>query len=135
MKYSNDVSKQRRGSHSLMSLNEETCNSSESWTPSTSFPKRVEVWWYDAETCGGPGWVDRDDADDYIYGDLPIIKSIGFLCAITDTHYAITDSVGHNQIGGVTKIPLGMVKEVYYLERTGNDTYDNQFRGRHGEGH
>ena len=54
-------------------------------------------------------WVDRDDADDYIYGDLPI-KSISFLCAITDTHYAITDNVGHNQIGGSTN-PLGMVRK------------------------
>ena len=134
MKYSNDASKQLRGSHSLMSQTEETWNSNESWTPSTSFHELVEIWWDDAETCGGPGWVDRDDANDYIYGDLPTIKSIGFLCAITDTHYSITDNVGHNQIGGVTKIPIGMVKEVYYLERTNDDTLNNQFGRRHGEG-
>ena len=120
MKYSNDASKQPRGSHSLMSQTEETWNSNESWTPSTSFHELVEIWWYDAETCGGPGWVDRDDATDYIFGDLP---------TITDTHYSITDNVGHNQIGGVTKIPIGMIQNVYYLERTNNDTSSNQFGG------
>ena len=129
MKYSNDVSKQRQESRSLMSQTDETWISQESWTPSTSFLELVEIWWHDAETCGGPGWVDRDDADEYIFSSLPIIKSVGFLCAITDTHYSITDNVGHNQIGGVTKIPLGMIKDIYYLERTNNDTSNNQFRG------
>ena len=129
MKYSNDASKQRQGSRSLMSQTDETWISQESWTPSTSFLELVEIWWHDAETCGGPGWVDRDDADEYIFSSLPIIKSIGFLCAITDTHYSITDNVGHDQIGGVTKIPIGMIQNVYYLERTNNDTSSNQFRG------
>ena len=112
-----------------MSQTDETWISQESWTPSTSFLELVEIWWHDAETCGGPGWVDRDDSDEYIFSSLPIIKSVGFLCAITDTHYSITDNVGHNQIGGVTKIPLGMIKDIYYLERTNNDTSSNQFRG------
>lgn len=62
--------------------------------------------------------MDKDTATDYIFGDLPVIKSVGFLCAITDTHYSITDNVGHDQVGGITKIPKGMIKELYYLERT-----------------
>lgn len=118
MKYLKDVSKQPPESRSLMSQTENLWTSQESWTPDTSFPEIVEIWWYDAETCGGPGWVEKDTAVDYIHSELPIIKSVGFLCAITDTHYSITDNVGSDQIGGVTKIPKGMISEIYYLERT-----------------
>ena len=118
MKHLNDVSKRPQGSRYLMSQTEDPWNLEESWTPSTFFHEIVEVWWYDAETCGGPGWVDKDTATDYIFSDLPVIKSVGFLCAITDTHYSITDNVGNDQVGGITKIPKGMIKELYYLERT-----------------
>ena len=62
--------------------------------------------------------MDKEDAISYIDGDLPVIKSIGFLCGVTDTHWAITDNVGFDQVGGITKIPKGMVKDIYYLERT-----------------
>ncbi len=118
MKYLNDALRQQQESRSLMSQTERQWTSQESWTPDTSFHEKVEIWWHDAETCGGPGWVDKEDAINYIDGELPTIKSIGYLCAVTDTHYAITDNVGYNQVGGITKIPKGMVIEMHNLERT-----------------
>lgn len=126
MKFFDDVLQQQQRSLCLMSLKEETSTLPQSWTPDTSFLKIVEVWWHDAETSGGPGWVDSEDAVQYMSDPLPLIKSVGFLCNVTDQYVALTDNVNTNATGGITKIPVGMIKDIYYLERTQHDPFNYQ---------
>lgn len=86
--------------------------------PHTSFPDIIEVWWDDAETCGDGSWMDAESVHEALSTPLPVVKSVGFLCHSDDSFIAITDNVvATGSTGNITKIPKGMIRNIYYLQR------------------
>jgi hypothetical protein len=77
------------------------------------------IWikWTDAVTSAEAGWTTKDDALATASSPLPIMYTIGYVLHHDDNHIAITDSVGDDEFGQVTKIPMSMILEYDYLRR------------------
>ncbi len=77
----------------------------------------ILVRWRDAETYGGPEWVESEDVNTYVKKEGPIMTTIGFLlyeCPGESGHICMTDTYGDSETSSIHKIPNGMV-----LSRTG----------------
>jgi hypothetical protein len=78
----------------------------------------VTVLWMDAQDHPDK-WVDADDAESFT--DVEVnVTSIGYLVRKTDKYVTLAgdyDAVD-NDYGRVTKIPIGMIKEIKELTHT-----------------
>ena len=96
-------------SRSLTSHREEHSTSSAFLNQITSSPN-VIVYWYDACTTGGPGWVSAEEAEECVEEHAPpLMRSIGFLIGETPDYIIITSHIGPNETGSITHIPRGMI--------------------------
>jgi hypothetical protein len=75
----------------------------------------VEVNWVDAETSGDNGWMDLTEALADAILPAPIMRTVGFLIADEENHIAVTDSLGTEECGSVTKIPRKMIRSLNEL--------------------
>ena len=78
--------------------------------------KGMIVQWYDAITIGDSRWQAKEEVDDFLDELPPLMYTIGFLLYECDTHICLTDSIGPNEYGHMTKIPKGMIVKVYSFE-------------------
>ena len=72
----------------------------------------VIVKWRDAETYGGPEWVDSDDVISYVKKESPIMTTIGFIIfekAGQHGYLCLTDTYGSEETSAIHKIPNSMI--------------------------
>lgn len=72
----------------------------------------VIVKWRDAETFGGPEWVDSDEVVTYVRKNAPVMTTIGFVLYEKpgpDGHLCLTDTYGSEETAAIHKIPNGMI--------------------------
>jgi hypothetical protein len=79
------------------------------------------VIWTDAITSAEPGWTTKEDAMLLATAPLPIMNTIGYVLHDDADKIALTDSVGDDEFGQVTKIPKSMIVEYGYLRRETNE--------------
>ena len=79
------------------------------------------VVWTDAITSAEAGWTTKEDALAQATAPLPIMKTIGYVLHDDVDKLALTDSVGDDEFGQVTKIPKAMILEYGYLRREKNE--------------
>ncbi|QDP48635.1 MAG: hypothetical protein Unbinned97contig1000_20 [Prokaryotic dsDNA virus sp.] len=77
--------------------------------------KIIKIEWVDAETIGDNSWQELESAIEYSKNDPPVMTTIGFLLHECDTHLSVTESIGSQECGHVTKIPTGMIKDMKVL--------------------
>tara|TARA_R100000458_G_C8057126_1_gene101724 strand:- start:19 stop:318 length:300 start_codon:yes stop_codon:yes gene_type:complete len=75
----------------------------------------VMVIWEDAITSAEPGWTTKEDALTLAEADLPCMTSIGFVLFENNDWISITDSVGEDEFGQVTKIPKSLCLSIVRL--------------------
>ncbi len=86
------------------------------------------IKWTDAITSAEPGWTSKEDAMATASSPLPIMYSVGYILHNDEGHIALTDSVGDEEFGQITKIPKSMILEFDYLKREQNEkTIDISF--------
>ena len=74
--------------------------------------RQVIIEWRDAETLGDSNWQDQGEAQDFAETPPPLMKTMGFVLYECSEWIAVTDSIGPNQYGHVTKIPFHMILNV-----------------------
>jgi hypothetical protein len=79
------------------------------------------IKWTDAITSAEPGWTTREEALQAASSPLPIMYTVGYILHNDDSHIALTDSVGDDEFGQVTKIPKSMIVEYDYLRRENDE--------------
>jgi len=90
-------------------------------------PIPVQIKWLDALTVGDSRWQCKEDIDNILEDQPPLMHTIGFLLYKCDVHVCVTDSIGENEYGHMTKIPIGMIQELTYLApQTKEETYISQ---------
>ena len=77
--------------------------------------KIIKIEWVDAETIGDNAWQELEGAIEYAKNDPPIMITVGFLLHECGTHMSVTESVGSQECGHVTKIPVEMIKTMKEL--------------------
>ena len=80
--------------------------------------KVVKVTWVDAETVGDSSWQELEEVMQTAKDQPPVMQTVGFVLCECETHISITDSIGEQECGHVTKIPLAMIQEVEVLTTT-----------------
>tara|TARA_R100000458_G_C8100070_1_gene127124 strand:- start:36 stop:320 length:285 start_codon:yes stop_codon:yes gene_type:complete len=68
------------------------------------------IWWVDAETFGDSGWIDLTEAMESAKVAPPIMQTVGFVLVDDEDYIALTDSMGDDECGHITKIPRAMIK-------------------------
>ena len=68
------------------------------------------VEWVDAETIGDSTWMDIEEAKERAKERPPHMRTVGFLLHVGKDFITLTDSLGSNETGHLTKIPLLMIK-------------------------
>lgn len=76
---------------------------------SSVFPNIVCVTWVDAETIGGPEWLDKPDAQKQAKEPLPVMVTIGFLIYESEDQVALSSTIGPNEMAQINKIPKRMI--------------------------
>jgi hypothetical protein len=71
----------------------------------------VSIYWVDAESDGGTGWQDPEEMIEFAKRPLPVMHTVGLLVFECDHYIAVTDSKGPEEMGSVTKIPLGWIQQ------------------------
>ena len=79
------------------------------------------IKWTDAITSSEAGWTSREDALMTASSALPIMYTIGYVLHNDESHIALTDSVGDDEFGQVTKIPKSMILEYDYLRKENDE--------------
>jgi hypothetical protein len=74
-----------------------------------SSPDRREIIWIDAETCGGPEWINIEEVCDIARRPLPEMKTLGYVVYENELYIAVTDAVGKEETASITKIPKALV--------------------------
>jgi len=88
---------------------QDSLESSQFWNRIISSPDVRYILWKDAQSFGGPEWVDHTEAYEWAHRTPPTMKTVGFVLKETEEWISITDSVGPNECGGVTTIPKVMI--------------------------
>jgi len=83
--------------------------------------KMIWIVWTDAITSSEAGWTTKEDAMLQAMAPLPIMYTIGYVLHNDEDQIALTDSVGDDEFGQVTKIPKSMIVEYGYLRREINE--------------
>ena len=68
-----------------------------------------EIVCQDAETYGDSGWLSIEEAKEQAAKAPPLMRSVGYVLYEDNNYIAITDSIGAEETGHVTKIPKSMV--------------------------
>jgi hypothetical protein len=84
----------------------------------------VQITWQDAETYGDSGWLSLEDAHEAAAKAPPMMQSVGIVLHNDDNYIAITDSMGPNETGHVTKIPKSMIATMTELIHSPEDLHD-----------
>lgn len=87
----------------------------------------VRLRWHDAVTSAEPGWTTKEDAFSTAETSPPIMNSVGYVMFENDEWIAITDSVGGDEFGQITKIPKTMIIEKYILVEKPNEEINLDF--------
>ena len=72
----------------------------------------VMITWRDAETNGGPEWVDSDEVIEYVNKPSPIMTTIGFVLYEKpgqDGYLCLSDTYGTEETSAIHKIPNSMI--------------------------
>lgn len=80
----------------------------------------VQILWTDAVTSAEAGWTTREEGDSIAREKIPIMSTVGYLIYEGLEWYSLTDSIGDNEYGQITKIPKSMVIDIKEL------TYDKE---------
>lgn len=77
----------------------------------------VRIDWVDAQTSGGPGWVDAEDMQQWAYDKCVFVTTIGFVLNEGDNAISLTDAIQHDGSAGgaVHTIPKEMIRTVHEL--------------------
>jgi hypothetical protein len=75
----------------------------------------VQILWTDAVTSAEAGWTSKDEGDSIAREEIPIMSTVGYLIYEGAEWYSLTDSVGTNEYGQITKIPKSMVIRIKEL--------------------
>lgn len=77
----------------------------------------VRIDWVDAQTSGGPGWVEAEDMQQWAFDKCVLVTTIGFVLNETDNSISLTDAIQHDGTAGgsVHTIPKEMIKSVHEL--------------------
>ena len=78
--------------------------------------KIYQVLWEDAITSAEPGWTVLDEGIKDAETPPPVMNTVGFCLYEGDSYIALTDSLGSDECGQVTKIPKAMIKELNILK-------------------
>ena len=93
----------------------------------TSSPDRREIWWMDAETCGGPEWISADELCCTIRTAPPVMKTMGYVLFENDVYIALADSIGPDETSAINKIPKCMiVKSQNIYGGESNETFNRE---------
>jgi hypothetical protein len=77
--------------------------------------KIVKIQWTDAVTSAEPGWTTKDDAMASAISEPPQMTSVGFVLHENNKWISLSDSVGDDEFGQVTKIPKAMIISIVTL--------------------
>ena len=77
----------------------------------------IIIRWIDAVTQGDCNWQDLEETSEDAQSKPPEMTTVGVVLASKETHISVTDSIGEDECGHMTKIPLGMIREIRLLER------------------
>ena len=69
---------------------------------------------YEAST-GDSGWQDLEEMKSRAENVPPVMRTVGFVLFETDSHISITESLGNDVCGHVTKVPTGMIRDLEVL--------------------
>lgn len=77
----------------------------------------VRIDWVDAQTSGGPGWVDAEDMQQWAYDKCVLVTTIGFVLHEGERFISLTDAIQHDGSAGgsVHTIPKEMIRTVHEL--------------------
>ena len=73
--------------------------------------RKVKVHWMDT-IQDASGWVDLDEYDYTAHEEAMLMETVGFLMNVTDKSIFVAQSVGNNQVTGVTCIPFGCILSI-----------------------
>ena len=86
--------------------------------------RMIWIKWTDAITSAEPGWTTAEAAMEQAIAPLPVMHTIGYVLHDDEDKIALTDSVGDDEFGQVTKIPKSMIVEYGYLRRDDATDFD-----------
>lgn len=75
----------------------------------------IMLTWVDAQTIGGPEWMEISDSKEMAKLDLPTMNSVGFLLHEDANQYVLSCTVGPNETSQIHKIPKCMVLSFRHL--------------------
>tara|TARA_R110000824_G_scaffold96585_1_gene231183 strand:+ start:4769 stop:5071 length:303 start_codon:yes stop_codon:yes gene_type:complete len=84
----------------------------------------VQIVWTDAVTSAEAGWTSREEGDSIAREEIPMMSTVGYLIYEGTDWYSLTDSIGSNEYGQITKIPKSMVISIARMEN--NDEKNNK---------
>ncbi len=79
----------------------------------------VQVLWTDAVTSNESGWTTKEEGESIAREEIPVMSTVGYVIFQGETWISLTDSVGDQEYGQITKIPKAMIiemKELRYEE-------------------
>ena len=77
----------------------------------------ILIRWIDAVTHGDCTWQDLAETKEDAEKEPPMMCTTGIVLTAADTHIAVTDSIGEEECGHMTKIPRGMIIDIQKLDR------------------
>jgi hypothetical protein len=75
----------------------------------------IEIFWVDAESVGDSGWQSLEESQATITSPSPIMKTCGYVLHEATDFIVVTDSLGTEECGQITKIPSCMVQSIHEL--------------------
>ena len=75
----------------------------------------IHIVWTDAVTSSEAGWTTKEEAMATATSSPPKMETIGFVLHENKEWISLTDSVGGDEFGQITKIPKSMIIDLKYL--------------------
>ena len=76
----------------------------------------VKICWEDAITSTEASWTSASEAMEVATSALPIMWTVGYVLHNSEGWISLTDSVGEDEFGQVTKIPKQLILSITALE-------------------
>ena len=76
----------------------------------------VKVCWEDAITSTEASWTSASEAMEVATSALPIMWTVGYVLHDSEGWISLTDSVGEDEFGQVTKIPKKLILSIKVME-------------------
>jgi hypothetical protein len=76
----------------------------------------VKICWEDAITSAEAGWTTVADAMEVATTPLPQMLTVGYVLHDNESWISVTDSVGNDEFGQVTKIPKQLIISIATLK-------------------